>query len=58
MRKNWLVKLERQTIDQKKIIREADITMVDNKRKSTKNEKDLFIIQSVNRLHLSTCSHL
>ena len=26
--------------------------------KSTKNEKDLFIIQSVNRLHLSTCSHL
>ena len=39
MRKNWLVKLERQTIDQKKIIREADITMVDNKRKSTKNEK-------------------
>ena len=58
MRKNWLVKLERQTIDQKKIIRKADITMVDNKRKSTKNEKDLFIIQSVNRLHLSTCSHL
>lgn len=39
MRKNWLVKLERQTIDQKKIIRKADITMVDNKRKSTKNEK-------------------
>ena len=39
MRKNWLVKLERQTIDQKKIIRKADITMADNKRKATKNEK-------------------
>ena len=26
--------------------------------KIDKNEKDLFIIQSVNRLHLSTCSHL
>ena len=39
MRKNWLVKLERQTIDQKKIIRKADITMVDNKRKSTENER-------------------
>ena len=39
MRKNWLAKLQRQTIDQKKIIRKADITMVDNKRKSTKNEK-------------------
>ena len=30
MRKNWLVKLERQTIDLKKIIRKADITMVDD----------------------------
>ena len=39
MRKNWLVKLERQTIDQKKIIRKADITMVDDGRKTTKNEK-------------------
>ena len=39
MRKNWLVKLERQTIDQKKIIRKADITMVDDERKTTKNEK-------------------
>lgn len=39
MRKNWLVKLERQTIDQKKIIRKADITMVDNKRKSTKMKR-------------------
>ena len=37
--KNWLVKLERQTIDQKKIIRKADITMVDDERKTTKNEK-------------------
>ena len=39
MRKNWLVKLERQSIDQKKIIRKADITMVDDERKTTKNEK-------------------
>ena len=39
MRKNWIVKLERQTIDQKKIIRKADITMVDDERKTTKNEK-------------------
>ena len=39
MRKNWLAKLERQTIDQKKIIRKADITMVDDERKTTKNEK-------------------
>ena len=42
MRKNWLVKLERQTIDQKKIIRKADITMVDDeKKKRQKNEKDV-----------------
>lgn len=33
------MKLERQTIDQKKIIRKADITMVDDERKTTKNEK-------------------
>ena len=39
MRKNWLVKLERQTIDQKKIIRKADITMVDDERQTTKNKK-------------------
>ena len=39
--KTRLVKLERQTIDQKKIIRKADITMVDDERKTTKNEKDV-----------------
>ena len=36
--KNWLVKLERQTIDQKKIIRKADITwqMMKEKRQKMK----------------------
>ena len=39
MRKNWLVKLERQTIDQKKIIRKADITMVDDESKNDEKMK-------------------
>lgn len=39
MRKNWLVKLERQTIDQKKIIRKADITMVDDEEKRQKMKR-------------------
>ena len=39
MRKNWLVKLERQTVNQKKMKRKTDKTMADNKRKATKNEK-------------------
>ena len=62
------MKLERQTIDQKKIIRKADITMADNKRKATKNEKmsmkenERLLIEkfkSKNRLsngHKKTCS--
>ena len=37
--KNWLVKLERQTVNQKKMKRKTDKTMADNKRKATKNEK-------------------
>ena len=39
MRKNWLIELERQTVNQKKMKRKADKTMADNKRKATKNEK-------------------
>ena len=51
MRKNWLVKLERQTIDQKKIIRKADITMVDDGRKTTKNEKLLRAVLDLEDRH-------